>query len=397
MKSIIKWLLRMSVLGVVLYCSAAWAQQCVPPPAGLVGWWSGDGNTSDLSGNNLDGSIQGDGVSYAPGKVGLAFQFNNQNGKVVVPDNPLLRPTGALTVEAWVQPWAPPAENSGVVVDDMGYDLSVLPGVQATGGYWLNTSYLWNEPAFSVGVGISHGPCQPSYCGWDALYSGYPSDSQWHHLAGAYDATTGHYRFYVDGTDITGGSRDVPPPQPIDYAGSQPGLVIGNHAFPIGGVERGYYGLIDEVRVYNRALTEAEILAIYNADTAGVCKALPFKAFNVSAALNLQHNAFAVLGEFTLGAGSGIAPMTEAVKLDIGTFSTTIPAGSFKSVGKGSFTFSGKVNGVSLSMVIQLFGKGYIFAALGNSANLVGTANPVKVGLTIGGDTGSASIKALFL
>jgi hypothetical protein len=124
---------------------------------------------------------------------------------------------------------------------------------------------------------------------------------------------------------------------------------------------------------------------------------IPFRAFSVGAALDLHDNAFAVLGKFTLAAGSnGIAPIKEAVQLQIGPFSTTIPAGSFKSFGNG-FTLFGVVNGVSLAMAIEPFGKGsYIFAVLGKGGSLAGTANPVRVGLTIGDDAGSAGIKAIF-
>jgi hypothetical protein len=125
---------------------------------------------------------------------------------------------------------------------------------------------------------------------------------------------------------------------------------------------------------------------------------LPFSLFKALAAIDLDGNAFAVAGEFTLGTGSnGIAPPTEPVQLKLGTFSTTIPAGSFKKGPAGGFTFAGVINGVKLAVVISPTGKSnYLFAAVGSRANLTGTANPVTVGLTIGDDTGSASIKALF-
>jgi Lactonase, 7-bladed beta-propeller len=123
-----------------------------------------------------------------------------------------------------------------------------------------------------------------------------------------------------------------------------------------------------------------------------------FATFKPQAAIDPDGNAFVVGGSFTLGTGSdGIAPPTEPVQLKLGTFSITIPAGSFKKNRAGGFTFSGVISGTRLSMAIWPTGKGkYIFAALGTGANLAGTANPVTVGLTIGDDTGSASITAFF-
>ena len=56
---------------------------------------------------------------------------------------------------------------------------------------------------------------------------------------------------------------------------------------------------------------------------------------------------------FTLGTSSnGVAPLTEAVTVQVGTFSTTIPAGSF-TLKKGRFTFEGVINGVRLEAVLQ--------------------------------------------
>lgn len=84
--------------------------------------------------------------------------------------------------------------------------------------------------------------------------------------------------------------------------------------------------------------------------------------------------------------------------MSLGTFSTTIPAGSFKANDDGSlFKFKGVINSVALEAVIQPIGKRRfgILASVRN-ANLTGTANPVKVDLTIGDDNGTASVTAKF-
>src|SRR5689334_2889399 len=53
----------------------AYAQQCVPAPAGLVGWWPGDGNTLDLTGNNPPATLVGN-ASFGPGAVAQGFQLH---------------------------------------------------------------------------------------------------------------------------------------------------------------------------------------------------------------------------------------------------------------------------------------------------------------------------------
>jgi hypothetical protein len=238
-------------------------QGCVPAPAGLVGWWPGDGHTSDLSGSGLDGVVVGSGVTYAPGLVGPAFQFNNENGRVLVPYSPDLDSALALTIEAWVQPWSPPLENVGLVVDHAGAFGTTTVG----GGYALTMQTFVNGTA-AAGVHLSN---VPGSLNWDSLYSPALAVNAWYHLVGAYDAAALRYRFYVNGVDIYGTGRDPVAPNPINYY-QQLDLSIGNALGVIGGIDRGFYGLIDEVRVFNRELSAAEIGSIFAAGSAGVCK-----------------------------------------------------------------------------------------------------------------------------
>jgi hypothetical protein len=100
---------------------------------------------------------------------------------------------------------------------------------------------------------------------------------------------------------------------------------------------------------------------------------------------------FALSSNFTLGSTSnGINPVTEAVTLQIGTFTITIPPGSFQEPSPGDWTFVGVINGVTLQVVIQLRApKQYIFGVNAQKINLTGTQTPVTVTLTIGDDSGT--------
>jgi hypothetical protein len=83
------------------------------------------------------------------------------------------------------------------------------------------------------------------------------------------------------------------------------------------------------------------------------------------------------------------------VTFQIGTFATTIPAGSFTGTGVGPFTFNGMIGGVGLGVRIEPIGtKRYALKAEALRPNVTGTKNPVPVTLTIGGDSGTVSVKA---
>ncbi len=96
-------------------------------------------------------------------------------------------------------------------------------------------------------------------------------------------------------------------------------------------------------------------------------------------------------------ASNGINPLTEAVKLPVGTFTATIPPSSFKKLGQ-AFTFVGVIGGVSVQALILPTGTlRYAFLAAAQNANLAGTTNPVPVTLTIGDDSGMIPVKAIII
>jgi uncharacterized repeat protein (TIGR03803 family) len=132
----------------------------------------------------------------------------------------------------------------------------------------------------------------------------------------------------------------------------------------------------------------------------GFAMAVPFAGFKAALAIEFgtmpNTDAFELFSEFTLGQKSnGIYPPAEPVTLSVGTFTTTIPAGSFKGTGFGPFYFIGPVNGVNLEALIAPTGaKRFSFAAAVQKVSLTGTANPVPVTLTIGDDSGTTTVNA---
>ncbi len=130
---------------------------------------------------------------------------------------------------------------------------------------------------------------------------------------------------------------------------------------------------------------------------------VPFLAFSattlgISFGAAPNEDSFNLHALVTLSSTSikGINPLTQPVTLQVGTFTTTIPSGSFTKLGDGSFTFTGVINGVSLEVQIkQAVTLRYNFNAGATGASLTGTKNPgVYVALTIGPDSGAASVTA---
>lgn len=105
---------------------------------------------------------------------------------------------------------------------------------------------------------------------------------------------------------------------------------------------------------------------------------------------------FEMQGTFILApASDGIDPLTEDLTLELGSFSTTIPAGSFAKANNGRFKFSGVIRGLTLDMEIRpLKGGGFDLRANGANADLDELVNPLPVKLTIGTDSVSSTVDA---
>ncbi len=221
---------------------------CSPPPAGIVNWWQAEGDATDSAGTN-GGTLQGT-ASFVAGEVGQAFSFDGTTGYVSVPDAPALDSlTNAITIELWMK-----SANLGNNADWEGL---VTKG---------NTSwrFMATTSAKTVYLGLS------GTSSTDLFGTRNVNDGQWHHVAATYDGSTAS--LYVDGT------LDVSHPASGQIAQNSLPLYIGGDSQPPSGHTYLFKGSIDEVSLYNRALSSNEIAAIYNAGALGKC-ALPLSIF----------------------------------------------------------------------------------------------------------------------
>jgi len=199
--------------------------------AGLVGAYSfneGSGSTvRDASGSGNNGAATAT-TWTASGRFGGALVFNGTGSRVTVNDSPSLRLTSAMTLEAWVYPTTVNGAWRDVIYkgNDNYYLEASSPnsGRSAAGGTYLSSPL--------------YGPTLPL--------------NTWSHLALTYDRVT--LRLYVNGTQVASVAASAA------LATSANPLQIGGDSL----YGQSFTGRIDEVRIYNGALTAAQIAADMN-------------------------------------------------------------------------------------------------------------------------------------
>jgi hypothetical protein len=217
---------------------------------GLVGYWNfdeGSGTTAaDSSGNGNNGTLV-NGPTWTVGKVGSeALSFDGSSGYVNAGSATSLNSLGPLTLSAWIYPTAAlgSASDNAVIGKADDYYLGFITS--------YGNKLYFRVPLTNVNL--------QGYCSG----SSFTVLNQWVHVAVSWNGVVGTGNsaiFYINGVPcpFTGsngtGSR----------VGSKLNLYLGANYSTVTGLPSAYFpGYIDEVRVYNRALTASEILDIYN-------------------------------------------------------------------------------------------------------------------------------------
>ncbi|HEY9172717.1 MAG TPA: LamG-like jellyroll fold domain-containing protein, partial [Verrucomicrobiae bacterium] len=232
--------------------------ECLPPPAGLISWWNAEGNANDVLGVN-HGTIEG-AVTYEPGRVGQAFRFHGWPDSVIVPDSSSLDLSNQFTIEAWVNL----AVNSN---DPHGPGRGIVSKIGGAGG---NNGYqfvLGLSPDSSGLAGTFNSPGQSWQDGYWIGYTFTPAlpTNVWMHVAFTYDQNA--EVLYFNGlpvvTNVIGPRAMVNSASRLRISGDDNGNVC-------------FDGWIDDVRIYNRALSAAEIAQLHTAG-GGLCLATDLK------------------------------------------------------------------------------------------------------------------------
>jgi hypothetical protein len=209
-----------------------------PGTNGLAALYSMEDNVDDSSGNNLNGTANGD-PSYlegAPG-YGKALAFDGVNDYVDLPIGSLVSSMSSASVAAWVY-----FTNTGTAwqrVFDFGTGTTSYMFLTTHNGTPGRTRFAITIGGNAVGVEqILNGPA--------ALPIG------WHHLAGVIDGTAMTLRLYQDGTPVTSGATTVLPKN----LGVTTRNWLGRSQYT---GDPYFNGSLDDFRIYNRVLTEGEL------------------------------------------------------------------------------------------------------------------------------------------
>lgn len=203
------------------------ADMCIP--SGIVGWWPGDEVATDIHGGN-NATLQS-GATYADGKIGKAFSFDGIDDFVAVPgaygDN------CEVTVAAWVKTRAETNDFQAIVSSAQ----ENFVHLQLHNADWVGSRH--NVIVFYTDVGRIDLRIVPQI-----------PLGIWRHIA--LSAKSGASRVYVDGNSH-------------DWVGTRFTTITPTLSLRIGagfGYARFFNGEIDDVRIYNRALSQDEIKAI---------------------------------------------------------------------------------------------------------------------------------------
>lgn len=239
---------------------------CVPPPPGLVGWWpldelSGAAVYAEVTGNGHLALVESGGPvgspgspTATPGKVAGAGLFFTPLTRGRVTNAPALNfGTNSFSVDGWVYPMEQAAFARHPILDKLN-----LTSLTTGEGYAVSVFNVTNaDPRVQLRVGDG---------GAIATYTslGSPNYFAWNFVAVTVDRGAGTVVFHLNGVSE--------PPQPLLPAGSFDSsidLLIGgnyNAAELYGRVQ------LDEIELFNTALTGADAVAIWLADAAGKCR-----------------------------------------------------------------------------------------------------------------------------
>lgn len=225
--------------------------QCETAPANMVSWWTGDNNTIDRIGDN-DGT-QLNGLNYTVGMVDNAFLFDGIDDMVLVPHSTSLDTTGDMTVMAWVRRIGYANPHQTVFCKGAGYIPNDEPTVFSMRFEFDITEFVFED---SNGNNIIlNGPAF--------------EDSMYHHYVYVRQGNT--HTLYVDGFLFNNDTFTNPPASTTGLPFTI-GAQYHNPTNSSNDYDFYFHGEIDELMLYNRALSNSEIQAIYNAGTDGVCK-----------------------------------------------------------------------------------------------------------------------------
>ncbi len=287
----------------------------VPNYTGMVGYWYLDGNSADSSRSSYNLTNNGS-APFNTGKFGSAADFGASNATKYLSINSALTIRGApITISLWTKIETPPTSGQIEVIAEQ------LDGTTSNVEYYIayaNSAGTLQVKFVRNAQGVSDA---------QEIYNVDMGTTNWHHIVGTYDGSL--VKLYFDGVSVASSTHTA----------------TGNYFFPdqfqLGHTENTYTttlyysGLVDEARVYNRALSAAEVSALYTYPTSSTgteSTVNPSATFGGIAATGM-----------TYSSSTSIGGTTPAHALGPVTVSVMNPDGSVGSLLNG-FTFGAASN-----------------------------------------------------
>jgi hypothetical protein len=257
----------LSVLALLAFAGSGTAQNLPSyvPANGLVGWWPFNGNANDESGNNNNGTVNGATLSTDRfGNVGSAYGFDGVDDLILTNYSGVLGDT-SRTISVWAK-------------SDTAIYFSTLVGYGSkesiiSGGTDRILFYIRKIDFEGIALDIDGGR---------VTYQCNPLDNNWHHFVFVFDKSispsVSDIKIYFDGNLLNTQLENYVPFPAAGIINTQPEQPVTFGGFPIQNDPNSlsFTGSLDDIAIYNRALTQQEITALYQgANTTANCPTFP--------------------------------------------------------------------------------------------------------------------------
>ncbi|MBN9889376.1 LamG domain-containing protein [Salipiger abyssi] len=221
---------------------------------GLIGWWRLDetsGTTAeDSSGYGNDGAMSGglSGAQSETAKVGTGLSLSGGNYEIEIPNSTSLQPASEVTLSVWAKSdWS------------TGGQVLIAKQVGTGSTDWRNSYTLLVSSPNLQGYAGHGGNMQ------GISYDFSPETDRWYHFAYTYSDSANTHKLFIDGVEVNSGSNSASlgyNTSPVTLGFDYEDEALTQNLYHFGGV-------MDDVRIYNRALSPTEIAELYSGGCPG--------------------------------------------------------------------------------------------------------------------------------
>ncbi len=220
---------------------------------GLVAYYPFNGDAKDESGNENDGTVNGATlIEDRFGNKESAYSFDGNDDCILANDSTTLDIQNNISLIAWIKTRGTHKTNSGMIV--------AKHYTHWARAYALYDQKVYSSQKYPDGIILSYVDIHNND---HVTITDRTDDNNWHLIVGTYNKSTGISELYVDG--ILKNSKNF---GKINLMQTSIPASIGCYLSSNSGTSKREFfnGLIDDVRIYNRALSESEIQQLYNAE-----------------------------------------------------------------------------------------------------------------------------------